>query len=62
MTEWLMVAVLKTAFVSFGERGFESHPLRQLGNNLPMSERLFMLDESGNYKNLEVKGFQNAQS
>ena len=57
-----MVAVLKTAFVSFGERGFESHPLRQLGNNLPMSERLFMLDESGNYKNLEVKGFQNAQS
>jgi len=29
---------------------------------LPMSERLFMLDESGNYKNLEVKGFQNAQS
>ena len=25
-----MVAVLKTAFVSFGERGFESHPLRSL--------------------------------
>jgi hypothetical protein len=24
-----MVAVLKTAFVIFGERGFESHPLRQ---------------------------------
>ena len=23
-----MVAVLKTAFASFGERGFESHPLR----------------------------------
>jgi hypothetical protein len=22
------VAVLKTAFASFGERGFESHPLR----------------------------------
>jgi hypothetical protein len=27
-----MVAVLKTAFASFGERGFESHPLR---HNLP---------------------------
>jgi hypothetical protein len=26
-----MVAVLKTAFVFFGERGFESHPLRALG-------------------------------
>jgi hypothetical protein len=25
-----MVAVLKTAFAFFGERGFESHPLRGL--------------------------------
>ena len=24
-----MVAVLKTAFAFFGERGFESHPLRR---------------------------------
>jgi hypothetical protein len=24
-----MVAVLKTVFAFFGERGFESHPLRQ---------------------------------
>ena len=53
---------LENRFRFFGERGFESHPLRQLGNSLPMSERLFMLDESSNYKNLEVKGFQNAQS
>ena len=39
---------LENRFRLFGERGFESHPLRQLGNNLPVSERLFMLDESGN--------------
>ena len=26
-----MVTVLKTVFASFGERGFESHPLRGLG-------------------------------
>ena len=28
-----MVAVLKTAFAFFGERGFESHPLRGLGDD-----------------------------
>ena len=26
-----MVTVLKTVFAFFGERGFESHPLRGLG-------------------------------
>ena len=31
-----MVAVLKTAFAFFGERGFESHPLRHLGDSLSM--------------------------
>jgi hypothetical protein len=31
VTEWFMVTVLKTVFAS-GERGFESHPLRQIGS------------------------------
>ena len=35
VTEWLMVAVLKTVF-AFGERGFESHPLRQKNDLLKL--------------------------
>ena len=29
-----MVTVLKTVFAIFGERGFESHPLRRLGEEM----------------------------
>ena len=41
---------LENRFRLFGERGFESHPLRHLGDSSPMMQWLFMPDESGNYK------------
>ena len=41
---------LENRFRLFGERGFESHPLRHLRWLAHDGERLFMPDKSGNYE------------
>ncbi len=47
---------LENRFRLFGERGFESHPLRHLRNSLHGGAQLFMPDKSDNYESTFVSG------